>query len=89
MERRKFIKGLLLAPAVLKLGPLLPDPPTDNFKIFWDMALNDMCINLEIPKEIIEMEFSKGYSLSKQFYLEQISRTFEKPEWRGFSIGGI
>ncbi len=77
MKRRKFLKGLAIAPAVLVAGRFLSAQPVNDFKKFWDGVLNDMCIDLNIPKEIIEMEFSKENSMSRQMARFDLARRQE------------
>lgn len=85
MKRREFIKGLALAPVVLAAGRFIPTNTrsidslrVSSMQLYRDAERRRAVINSlmemftrDIPKEIIEMEFSKGYSLSKQISLSQ------------------
>ena len=78
MKRRKFIKGLLLAPAVLAVGPLLPEteilkPDQETITLNGFGDLNGLC-----------RYSGESNSEFRERLLNEINQVFEKPEWKGF-----
>ncbi len=73
MKRRSFLKGSSLLFFSSFIPKIIPDGFTPiinhqypEFAKFMNQILMEIASSVGIPKEIIEMEFNKEYSLSRQ-----------------------
>ena len=74
MKRREFLKGMGLV-AIIPFMPSIPinsysvEVNQTGYELFMNSIIDHICVDNDIPRAVFDMEFSKGYSLSKEVLL--------------------